>query len=168
MIRNVLLAVAFLLAGTASFHLYGETRYVLAARKSIPELLGPTGSGVLIVMQPADCPGSGELVAHAGALHRAGRFPVEGLVIGANGLSPLQRELFERHRVAFPLRAIGREHAAAVAEKLGYTATPFVVVLDRRSRVVASASTLRNMPPELLEQLVAGKPALSSTSPSRD
>lgn len=164
MIRNVLLAVAFLLAGTASFHLYGDTRYLLSARKSIPELLSPAGgraSGVLVVMQPEDCLGSGELVAQWNALHRTGRFPVHGLVIGSGRLSPRQRELFDREGVLFPLRAITAHDAAAVAEKLGHTSTPFAVVLDRNGRVAASASTLQNMPPELLQQLITGKVTLS-------
>lgn len=168
MIRGLLLVVAFLITGTASFRLYGETRYVLGARKSIPELLAPRGeraAGVMIVMQAEDCLGSGELVARWNALHEAARFPVTGLVVGTTRLSPRQRELFEQHRVSFPLRAIPARDAAAVAEKLGYTSTPFAVVLDREGRVAASFSGSRNMPAEVLESLVTGSGgnALAST-----
>ena len=105
MIRNVLLIIAFLLTGTTSVHLYGETRYVLGARKSIPALLAPPNdgaAGVIIVMQREDCLGSGELVARWNAVHKAARFPVTGLIIGTTRLSPRQRELFEQHHVSFP------------------------------------------------------------------
>jgi hypothetical protein len=170
MIRGVLLIIAFLLTGTASLHLYRDTHYVLGARKSIPALLAHRddgAAGVIMVMQPEDCLGSGELVARWNAIHNAAKFPVTALVIGTTHLSPRQQELFQQHHVSFPLRAIHARDAAAVAEKLGHTSTPFAVVLDREGRIAASFSATQNMPVEVLENLVAGRGGLPLASNPR-
>jgi hypothetical protein len=151
---------AFLLAGATSLHLYRDTRYLLRAPESIPALLARQhtgGAGVVIVMQPEDCLGSGDLVQRWNSLHRAGRFPVTGLVVGSGRLSSRQQALFTQNGATFPLRPIAAQDAGSMAEKLGYVSTPFAVVLDRHGRVAGSFPGLQNISPEVLERLITGR-----------
>lgn len=158
MTRVIVLLTAFLLGGLASVHLYRDTRYLLRASESIPSLLAaeqPVTSSVLIVLQPEDCLRSGELVKRWNALHQAGKFSVAGLVIGDGRLSEQQQAVFDDVHVAMPLRAITARDAEIIAEKLGYTATPFAVVLDREGRVAGSFPAGQNVQAEALERLIA-------------
>lgn len=159
MIRAALVLCAFLLVAATSLHLYRDTRSLLRTPESIPALLARQQAGeagVVIVMQPEDCLGAGELVARWNDLHRAGRFPVTALVVGSGDLSPRQQAVFKQSGATFPLRPIMAQDAGRVAEKLGYASTPFAVVLDRHGRVAGSFPGLQNMPPEVLEQLISG------------
>ena len=159
MIRRALLAAALLIAGVASLDLYRDARYLLRASRTIPALLAGIDAGrspaVLIVMQPEDCLRSGELVARWNELHRAGTAPVTGLVVGSGSLTPRQRQAFEARGVAFPLRAIAAADAAILGEKLGYTSTPFAIVLDVHGRLAASFPASQNVPAEVVARLVA-------------
>jgi hypothetical protein len=159
LIRAPLVLCALLLVGASSLQLYGDTRYLLRASESIPALLARQQAGeagVVIVMQPEDCLGAGELVARWNDLHRAGRFPVTALVVGSGDLSPRQQAVFKQAGATFPLRPIAAQDAGRVAEKLGYVSTPFAVVLDRHGRVAGSFPGLQNMSSEVLQQLISG------------
>lgn len=159
MIRAALVLCAFLLVGATSLHLYRDTRSLLRTPESIPALLArqqAEEAGVVIVVQPEDCLGAGELVARWNNLHRAGRFPVTALVIGSGDLSPRQQAVFRQNGATFPLRPIAAQDAGRMDEKLGYVSTPFAVVLDRHGRVAGSFPGLQNMSPEVLEQLISG------------
>lgn len=159
MIRSALAGLALLLAGITGLHLYRDLGYVLAAERSVPVLLGdgagaPPTAGMLIVVQPEDCLRSGELVARWNDLHRAGRFPVTALVVGPGSVSKQHRELLRQQNLGLPLQAITTRNAGIVAEKLGYTSTPFAVVIDRAGRVAGSFPASRNVPVEVLAQII--------------
>lgn len=158
MMRGILVLAALVLAAGLSARLYHDTRYLLRAQESVPTLLGTEGKErggrVLIVLQPEDCLRSGELVKRWNAVHRSGRVPVAALVVGSGSLSSEQRDVFEDNEVSLPLRPIRMLDARIVAEKLGYTSTPYAVVLDRQGRVAGSFPGLQNVPVEALEELV--------------
>lgn len=161
MIRSALAGVALLLAGITGLHLYRDLGYVLAAQRSVPALLGdgagaPPPAGMIIVLQPEDCLRSGELVARWNALHRAGRFPVTAAVVGPKGASKRHRELLRQQDLGLPLRAITTRNAGIVAEKLGYTSTPFAVVIDHGGRVAGSFPAAQNVPVEVVERVIGG------------
>lgn len=159
MIRSALALLALLLAAVSGLHLYRDLAYVRAADRSVPALVaGGAGAspaaGMVIVLQPEDCLRSGELVARWNALHRAGRFPVTALVAGPGRVSSRHRALLRRHDLQLPLRGITERNAAIVAEKLGYTATPFAVMIDRGGRVAGSFPASQNVPAEVVEQVI--------------
>jgi hypothetical protein len=161
MIRSALALLALLLSGITGLHLYRDLGYVRAAGLSVPALLaGGAGASppaeMVIVLQPEDCLRSGELVARWNALHRAGRVRVTGLVVGPGRVSSRHRELFRRLGLQVPLRAITARHGGIVAEKLGYTSTPFAVMIDRGGRVAGSFPAGQNVPAELVEQVITG------------
>lgn len=161
MIRSVLALVALLLAGATGLRLYRDVAYVRAAGQSVPALLAgragaPPPAGMIIVLQPEDCLRSGELVERWNAFHRAGRFPVTALVVGAGRVSPRQRELLRERNLELPLRAITARDAGIVAEKLGYTSTPFAVTIDRGGRIAGSFPARQNLPANVAAEVIAG------------
>ena len=158
MTRRLPILAALVLTAGLSVHLYRDTRYMLRARESVAELLGVEGrqskAGVLIVLQPEVCLRSGELIERWNTLYRGGRVPVTALIVGSGSLSKAQRDVFEEHRIALPLRPIRVLDARILGEKLGYTSTPFAIVLDREGRVAGSFPGIQNVPVEALEALV--------------
>lgn len=161
MIRSTLVLLALLLATVTGLRLYGDVAYVMAENRSIPALLAGDGgtappAGMLIILQPEDCLRSGELVARWNALWRARRFPVTALVVGAGRVSAHQRELLRGQKLELPLRAITARDAGVVAEKLGYTSTPFAVMIDRGGRVAGSFPASQNLPVDMVENVIRG------------
>ena len=159
MIRSALAGAALLLAGITGLQLYRDLAYVLAAERSVPALLGhgggaPPPAGMLIVLQPEDCLRSGELVARWNALHRAGRFPVTAVVVGPGSVSKQHRELLRQQNLGLPLRPITTRNAEIVAEKLGYTSTPFAVMIDRGGHIAGSFPASENVPVEVVAQMI--------------
>ena len=67
-------------------------------------------------------------------------------------VSPRQRELLRRQSLELPLRAITTRDAGILAEKLGYTSTPFAVLIDRGGRVYAAWT--RTLPPQHLRSQI--------------
>ena len=156
MIRTLVVLCGFALAAAGSVRLRDETRYLLRADQPVAVLLESEGAaGVVFVFQPEDCLSNGEMVQRWNQLRLAGAVPVKGLVAGA-ALSPRQRDLFARRDLQLPLGTITAQDAAIVAEKLGYRATPFAVVLDRHGRVAATFPAEQNVAPEIVQRLVRG------------
>ena len=156
MIRAFVVICGFAVAAAATHRLYAETRYMQRAAQPISALLANRGApGVVFVFQPEDCLGNGELIERWNRFHAAGGVPAKGLVVGT-ALSARQRDLFARGDLRLPLGTIDALDAAIVAEKLGYTATPFAVILDRRGRVAATFPASQNVAPEIVARLVRG------------
>lgn len=80
---------------------------------------------------------------------------MEGLLIGDSRASTRER-VKANTGLNVQLGSISAEGAGLVAEKLGYTATPFALVLDRDGRVAGSYPAGQNVPPETLARLVSG------------
>jgi hypothetical protein len=158
-IRSALVLLALLLAGITGLRLYRDLAYVVAADRSGPALLaGDAGAappaGMLIILQPEDCLRSGELVARWNAFHRGRRFPVTALIVGSDRDLRRQRELLRQRNLTLPLRAITQREAGIVAEKLGYTSTPFAVMIDRAGRVAGSFPASQNLPADIVEDVI--------------
>ena len=159
MTRILLVACGLALSAAASARLFEETQYVLRSRQPISRLLAikeGSPAGVVFVFQPEDCLSSGEMIVRWNTIHREGKVPVRGLVVGDGSLSEPQRRVVRDFHVTMPVRGLSRRDAAIVGEKLGYTATPFAIVLDRHGRVTASFPAEQNVPSSMLRQLVAG------------
>jgi hypothetical protein len=157
--RRVLLACAFALAGAMAVQLAAETRHALRAAEPVARTLArgaEAGGGVFFVFQPQDCLASGEMVERWNALYEARSFAVQGLVVGDGTLSDRQERMFRDRKVRMPVRGISARDAALVAEKLGYHATPFAVVLDRQGRVAGSFPAGQNVPATIIERLIQG------------
>jgi hypothetical protein len=156
--RGALLALVLGLVALAGFRLQEETRYRLVSTRTVGELLavdgGPSASLVL-VFQPEDCLGEGTLVTEWNRAYRSARLPVRGVVVGTGAPSARQGALFRELRLEMPLAPITRRHASTVAERLGYTSTPFAILLDAEGRVAAAFPASGPIPPPLLER-VAG------------
>ncbi|HST62001.1 MAG TPA: hypothetical protein VLK84_25090 [Longimicrobium sp.] len=160
MIRRGILALALVLVCGAAAQLIGETRYVLGASTSIQTLLaagsGPP-SGVVFVFQPEDCLDRGEMVERWNRMYTARRFPVSGRVVGSGALSDRQARFFRDLNVRMPVHGIAARDAGSAAEKLGYTKTPFAVILDDAGRVAGSFPASQNIPAEVVEGILRSR-----------
>lgn len=157
MIRRLLLFIGVVLSGAAAVQLADEVRYLVHGSKTVRTLLsGGNGPAVVYIVQPEDCLGSGARVKHWTAAHEAGPVPVRIAVVGKE-LSPRQRDLLARNDVRLPVGSISFRDASIVAEKLGYSATPFAVLFDHRGRVAATWPAGRAIPPEMVRQVAAGR-----------
>lgn len=157
MTRVLLVVCGLALSVAASARLFEETRYVVRGRQPISRLLAAdegSRAGVVFVFQPEDCLSSGEMIVRWNTLYREGKVPVRGLVVGDGSLSEQQLRVVRDFHVTMPVRGLSRRDAAIIGEKLGYTETPFAIVLDRQGRVTASFPAERNVPPSVLRQLV--------------
>lgn len=158
MIRAAAVVAALVIAAGASVQLVQETRYRLLASETIGSLLGSGESpatGVVFVFQPEDCLGNGEMIQHWNELGGA-VVPVRARVVGSGTVSPEQERMFAELRVGVPVEGISKRGAAVVAERLGFSTTPFAVVLDRRGRVAAAFPADQNVPLEFLERMYLG------------
>ena len=156
MMRFILILCAFAMAAAGAVRLTGETRYLLRGSDAVGEILSASGrEEVVFVFQPEDCLSNGALLGRWNELHRSGRLGVRGLVAGA-GPSTLQQDLFAKRDLDLPLGTISVRDAAIVAERLGYTSTPFAVILDRQGRVAGAFPAQQNVPPEMLQAIARG------------
>jgi hypothetical protein len=165
-IRLLLAAVAVAVAGVVSMQLGAETRDRLLGTRLTADLLDSEGidaAGIVFVFQQEDCFGEGDLLQGWNDLHAEARFGVRGLIVGDGTLSPVQEQLFRERRIEMPVAGISRQAAAVVAARLGYTLTPFAVVLSPDGGIVASFPAGRNVPVEVLESLISGDSPADAT-----
>lgn len=108
-----------------------EARGPLAA---VPALAGDSVATLLAVLRPGDCESYRPLVAAWDRLHRRGDLRVVGAVVDGPGAAAARDSLEERLGVAFRLRHDLGDAAETLALRLGYSATPLSVLLDRRGR----------------------------------
>ncbi len=156
MTRVALVSGAVLLSLLAGLNLLKETRIAVGMHEPVPQTLARYGAGapgVVIIFQPEDCLGDGTIVRRWNALSTAPALRVQGLVAGEKGTS---KRVLAATGLRMTLGSISALDAARLGEKLGYTSTPFAVILDSRGRVAGSFTASRNVPPHLLSSLVNG------------
>lgn len=157
MIRVIAVMVSLLLAGALAVQLGAETRYRMLSSRTVGELLDPSGESkpqLVYVFQAEDCVGEGDMLKRWNQVRRDAGFVVRGVVVGDGGLSARQRELFGELEISIPVAGIRRNTAEAVAERLGFTHTPFAVLLDDQLRVIASFPAAEQVRAEVLEGLL--------------
>lgn len=158
MTRRLLLVFAWAISAAAGVHLLRDTRAAARAREPLAQTLArhaPSGSDVIIVLQREDCMGNGAMVEQWNALAAAPEIRAAALVIGWRP-SPAQNEVLTRTGLKIPLGSIPALDAQLVAAALGYTRTPFAVVLDRHGRVAGTFPASQNVAPEVVARLAAG------------
>lgn len=141
-----------------AFHLVRDARLVSHNGEPMTETLAryvANEPGVVIVFQPEDCLRNGEMARRWNALAGTPGLRVKGLVTGES-ISPAQRKVFSESGLRIKLDAISPEDASVLGGKLGYTRTPFAIVLDGRGRIAASFPAGQNVPPEVVATLVSG------------
>lgn len=154
--RFVLVSAAFALTGLAGARLVDDARAARRGALSVPRLIAdaaPAGPRLVIVFQPEDCLGDGEVVRRWNALGAEPSFRATALVIG--GLDSRRRQALERAGLRLPLMSIPPLDAELIAGMLGHARTPFAVVLDARGRVAASYPATRTVPAEAIRRLIA-------------
>jgi hypothetical protein len=159
MIRRALIAGAVLLSLASGVYLLRDARAALRRDEPVASTLARYAAdapGVVIVFQPEDCLGDGTIVRRWNALAAAPGFRTTGLVIGKGGVSSAQKKVFTETGLKLTVAPISAVDAGVVAGKLGYTATPFAVVLDAGGRVAASFPAGQNIPPDMVATLVSG------------
>lgn len=160
MTRLALVVGAVLLSVVAGLNLLKETRFARRMHEPVPQTLAryrAGAPGVVIIFQPEDCLGDGTIVRGWNALSATPALRLRGLVAGENGIAPAQKRVPAVTGLRMPLNSISAVDAALLAEKMGYTSTPFAVVLDSRGRVAGSFAASRDVPPHLLSSLVHGR-----------
>lgn len=158
MTRLALSLAAVLLAALAAVQLVRDARLARRSSEPLAATLGRYAAdapGVVIVFQPQDCLGNGDVVRRWNALAGTPGLRVRGLVAGS-AISSTQQKVFAETGLRMRLGAISHEDAGLVAGKLGYTRTPFALVLDSRGRVAGSFPAGENVPPEVVATLVSG------------
>jgi hypothetical protein len=156
--RLVIPLMAVLLSAAATVHLARDARAVRHNGEPVVATLArysANGPGVVIIFQPEDCLGDGNMVRRWNTLASAPGLRVQGLVTGG-GVSAVQKKMFAETGLRMKLGAISPEDASLVGGKLGYTRTPFALVLDGRGRVAGSFPASQNVPPEIVAALVSG------------
>jgi hypothetical protein len=147
-----------LLAGLMAVHLVQDARLARRNGETVAQTLTRYAAqepGVIIIFQPEDCLGSGDIVRRWNALAGAPALGVQGLVTGKS-ISAAQRSVFATTGLRMKLGAISPRDAAIVGAKLGYTRTPFALVLDGRGRIAGSFPATQNVPREVITQLISG------------
>jgi hypothetical protein len=150
---------AVLLAGAMAVSLFRDARTARHNGETIAETLtrySAQASSVVIVFQPEDCLGNGDMVRRWNELALAPGLRVRGLVVGNGSLSPAQRKVFARTGLRLSVHAISSEDASRLGGMLGHTRTPFVLVLDGRGRLAGSFPASQNVPPDAVTMLVSG------------
>lgn len=158
MTRLAVSLAAVLLSALAAVHLVRDARLAAHNKEPVAATLARhavDAPGVVIVFQPEDCLGNGDIVRRWNALAGTPGLRVTGLVAGET-ISPAQQKVFADTGLRLKLRAIPHEAASLVAGKLGYTHTPFALVLDSRGRIAGSFPAGQNVPPEVAAALVSG------------
>lgn len=149
---------ALLLSALAAVHLVRDARAVSHNGESVAATLArysANAPGVVIIFQPEDCLGSGDIVRRWNALASAPGLRVRGLVAG-NGLSSAQRKVIAETGLQMKVGAISPEDASLLGGKLGYTRTPFALLVDRQGRIAGSFPASQNVPREVLAAMVSG------------
>ncbi|HEU4883434.1 MAG TPA: hypothetical protein VFT45_14330 [Longimicrobium sp.] len=150
--------MAVLLSAGAAVHLARDARVVRHNGEPVASTLArysADGPGVVIIFQPEDCLGDGNMVRRWNTLASAPGLNVRGLVTGGD-LSSTQKTIFAQTGARMALGNISSADASLVGGKLGYTRTPFALVLDGRGRVAGSFPANQNIPPEVVTTLVSG------------
>lgn len=148
---------AVLLSALAAVHLVRDARLAAHSEEPVAATLAryaANAPGVVIVFQPADCLGNGDIVRRWNALAGTPGLRVTALVAGKT-ISSAQQKVFADTGLRLKLGAISQEDASLVAGKLGYTRTPFALVLDARGRITGSFPAGQNVPPEVVAALVS-------------
>lgn len=158
MTRLAVSLAAVLLSAFAAVHLARDARLASDGDEPVAATLARYAAdapGVVIVFQPEDCLGNGDAVRRWNTLAGTPGLRVRGLVAG-KATSSAQQKVFAETGLRMPLGAISQADASLVAGKLGYTRTPFALVLDSRGRISGSFPAGQNVPPDIVATLVAG------------
>jgi hypothetical protein len=156
--RLAVTLAAALFAVLAAVNLVRDARLASHNAEPMAETLAryaANAPGVVIVFQPEDCLRNGEMTRRWNSLAGTPGLRVEGLVTGS-GISPAQRKIFTETGLRMKLGTISSEDASLLGGKLGYTRTPFAIVLDGQGRIAASFPAGQNVPPEVVATLISG------------
>lgn len=158
MTRLAIPLVAVLLSGAAAVHLARDARQLKRGGEPVAATLARYSAnvpGVVIIFQPEDCLGNGDLVRRWNALADAPGLRVRGLVAGG-AVSSAQQKMFAEQGLQIDIGAISPVDASILGAKLGYTRTPFALVLDGHGRIAGSFPAGQNVPPHVVTALLSG------------
>lgn len=146
MIRRSLWIGSAILAASVWPGVISDVYSGLLYRRTVAELLAVQSDShdtlptVVVVFQPADCLKSERMLASWRVVSSSGKAQVVGRVVGGwNGSDQLAR-LLSAKGLNLAVTSMSRRGASLAAARLGYSATPFAVLLDQKGRVVSSGS----------------------------
>lgn len=144
MIRRGILLGASILALGAWVSVWSDVRSIVERRKPLSQLLGVSTAGatgavaLILIFQPDDCLKSDRMLDQWKRYQDGGTVVVVGRIVGDGTLSAEQDARLRQKGLDFSTTALPMRAAALIAARLGYSQTPFAVVLDRGGRVVGS------------------------------
>jgi hypothetical protein len=156
--RLVASLAALLLSTFAAVHLVRDARAFRTNGEPVAATLAryaANAPGVVIIFQPEDCLGSGETVRRWNALAGVPGLSVRGLLAG-DGFSSAQRKVIAETGLRMKVGSISPEDASLLGGKLGYTRTPFALLLDRRGRITGSFPANQSVPADVIVGMVSG------------